>query len=105
VRRILFEIHKTALHANPAMLGFARTVQISQNGQSTSAGAIDRATAIYSSGTDHRLSRDRPRPQHDTRPYDAAGRIFNILAVYHSTGLFSARGNETSYQETCRQRD
>jgi hypothetical protein len=47
----------------------------------------------------HHGSRDRPRPQHDAGPYDAPGRIRNILAVHYGTGLFSACGHEPSYQQ------
>ena len=42
---------------------------------------------------------DRPRPQNDAGPYDATDRIFNVLAVYHGTGLFSACDYEPSDQQ------
>jgi hypothetical protein len=44
-------------------------------------------------------SRSRTWPQHDTRPYDAPGRIFNVLAVHYCTGLFGACGNEPGDQQ------
>jgi hypothetical protein len=42
---------------------------------------------------------NRPRPQHNAGPYDATGRIFNVLAVHHGTGLFSACDYESSDQQ------
>jgi hypothetical protein len=44
-------------------------------------------------------SRSRTWPQHDTRPYDAPGRIFNVLAVHYCTGLFGACGYEPGDQQ------
>ena len=41
-------------------------------------------------------TRDRPRPQHDTRSYHASGRITDVLAVNHGTGLAGACGYERS---------
>ena len=79
-----------------------------RNARLAPADAIDRAATIHrcsrpysnTNGTDagrHHGSRDRPRPHHDSGPYDAADGIRNILAVHHRTGLFSARGYEPTY--------
>jgi hypothetical protein len=77
---------------------------------SAPADSINRAATIHrcstpypnTRGTDaggHHGSRDRPRPQHDAGPYDASGRILNVLAVHYGTGLFSACGHEPGYQQ------
>jgi hypothetical protein len=44
-------------------------------------------------------SRNRTWPQHDTRPYDAPGWIFNVLAVHYCTGLFGGYGYEPCDQQ------
>jgi hypothetical protein len=77
---------------------------------SAPADAVDRAATVHrcsrphsnTRGTDargHHGSRDRPRSQYDAGPYDAPGRIRNVLAVHYGTGLFTARNHETGYQQ------
>ena len=63
---------------------------------------IHRCSCPYSNarGTDagrYHSSRDRPRPQRDAGPDDAPGRVCNVLAVDHGTGLLSACGHEPGY--------
>jgi hypothetical protein len=81
-----------------------------RNARLAPADAIDRAATIHrcsrpysnTNGTDaggHHGSRDRPRSQHDSGPYDAPDRIRHVLAVHHGTGRFSACGHEPSYQQ------
>src|SRR5258706_14375885 len=40
------------------------------------------------------------RRNYDAGPYDTTGRIFNVLAVNHGTGLFSACCDEPSFEQT-----
>jgi hypothetical protein len=71
--------------------------------QSAPANAIHRTSTIHRSSRTHGLyrnrSRDRPRPQHDAGPYDAADGILDVLAVHHSTGFFGACNYAPSYQQ------
>jgi hypothetical protein len=64
------------------------------------ADAIDRTATIHRCSWPYHGSRDRAGPQHDAGPYDASGRICNVLAVhYGSTGLLTACNHENSYQQ------
>src|SRR5438445_9074297 len=76
----------------------------------TPAASINRTAAIHrcsrpysnSRGTDawgHHGPCDRPRPQHDTGPYDAPDGVGNVLAIHNGTGVFSACGHESNYQQ------
>jgi hypothetical protein len=73
---------------------------------SAPARAIDRTATIHgcpwgANAGGHHGSRDRSWAQHDSGPYDATGRILNVLTVHHGTGLFRACGYEASYQQAC----
>lgn len=71
--------------------------------------SIDRAATVrgcscphsHTRGTDPRRhgSCNRTRHQPNAWSRDATGRIANVLAVDHRTGLFSARGYEPAYQQ------
>jgi hypothetical protein len=63
---------------------------------------IHRCSSPYSNarGIDtgrYHSSRDRLRPQRHAGPDDAPGRVCNVLAVDHGTGLLSACGHEPGY--------
>jgi hypothetical protein len=64
-----------------------------------SAGLLDDGTtAIHRSSGSYR-TRDRPRHQPYAGSYDATGRITNVLAVDHGTGLFTACDHEPGDQQ------
>jgi hypothetical protein len=75
---------------------------------SAPADAIDRTATIHrcptpysntrSTDADGRGSRNRPGPEHDTRPDDATGRIAHVRTIHRGIGLLSACGYEPSYQ-------
>ena len=75
---------------------------------SAPADAIDRTATIHrcptpysntrSTDADGRGSRNRPGPEHDTRPGDAIGGIAYVRTIHHGIGLLGACGYEPSYQ-------
>jgi hypothetical protein len=63
---------------------------------SVSADAIDLAAPIHGCSRADSFprgsSRNRPRPQYDAGPYNAAGGVTNVLAVDNSASFLSAYG-------------
>lgn len=100
VQNLTFSKHDCSAQRDPrCVIKYASDPIFRAEIQSAPTGSIDRTATIHRCAGPDCGSRDRPRPQHDAGPYDATGRIFNILAVDHGTGLFSARSNEPSYQQ------
>jgi hypothetical protein len=74
----------------------APNVAFNRTAHRTIHGTVYRA---YSNARRNHDTSSRTWLQHDTRPYDAPGGIFNVLAVHYCAGLFSACGYEPNNQQ------